>query len=345
MGAGASLETSPCLDLESWKQEAAVEPDDFSKLPDQDALKAEISRLRREIRKQVSIVLSKDDKFVLLDREIKSLLELAHTVEEWLTPVLEDIASSSEGIQLTGLQYKFKSFHSLKRKIQGSLKAKERQMARSRSHIKQEGGASVAASVQEVSDVLRYTFLIDAAQYTDTVVSLRQKLQGLKFIPYSLKNYWSEGDMYQGVNDVFTEQRTGIHVELQYHTPESWLLKSDAHVIYEKFRICSEPLEQQRLFAEGVALAAKLPIPPRVMQLQTVTKKSAPKLLDAYANQIVAACLSVKSLLVAWCLDACPLAKSVEVITMTVGCTCRLAVHLMCHVRFCICRLLLMTRT
>ena len=307
MGGAASIESSPYL--VSWKAEAAKDPEDFSDLQGEAALQGEISRLRREIRKQVNMVISKDDNKVILDQEIHSLLERAQTVEEWLTPILQDIASASD-VELTGLQFKFKSFHSLKRKIQGILKAKERKMAQNKN---KGGGVDLVANVNAVSDSLRYTLLIGASHYTETVISLRQTLLESNFIPFDMKNYWSEGDMYQGINDVFTEQSTRINVEFQYHTPESWDLKSAAHVIYEKFRICSEPLEQVRLFAEGVTLAATLPLPNGVMDLPKLTKRSAPQLLDAYATQIVTACTSVKPWLVTWCTEMCPLATSVEV--------------------------------
>jgi hypothetical protein len=230
MGGAASIELSPCL--ESWKAEAAKEPDDFTDLLTEEALKGEISRLRREIRKQVNMIVSKDDNNLVLDQEINSLLDRAHTVEEWLTPILQNIASLHEECELTGLQFKFKSFHSLKRKVQGVLKTKERQMARNKS---KGGGLDIAASVNAVSDALRYTLLVPASSYTETVATLRQTLQESNFSPYHMKNYWSEGDMYQGINDVFTEMDSKLKVEIQYHTPESWQLKSSAHVSHCPF--------------------------------------------------------------------------------------------------------------
>ena len=306
MGSGASIESSQ--GFASWKMEATKDPEDLSEFQTEEALKGEITRLRREIRKQVDMIASRNKKDVVLDDAINSLLDRARKVELCLTPVLQEIAANS-GSELTGLQFKFKSFHSLKRKIGCAVESKERSKARHKFN----GGVDINAIVNSVTDALRYTLLIDSSKYTETVKSLRLKLSELNFTPKDMKNYWSEGDMYQGINDVFYEKDAKINVEVQYHTPQSWELKSDCHVIYEKFRICSEPLEQQKLFAEGVALAATLPIPPGVLELPKLVKKSAPQLLDAYASQIVAASSSVKSGLVSWCQETCPSAKSISV--------------------------------
>lgn len=308
MGGGASIESTPYM--ETWKAEAATEPDDFSNLPTEEDLREELVRLRKLIRKQLQMVVSKDDNDAVLDKEIHALLDRSSDVEQWLTPMLQEIAAATENTELTGLQFRFKSFDSLKRKIQGDMKVKGRMRARTKA---KGGGLDIAAHVAAVTDSLRYTILIPSGKYSETIIGLRKKLEDSGFVPNKLKNYWCPGDMYQGINDVFTEKKSNLNVEIQYHTPESWKLKSEAHVIYEKFRICSEPLQQQELFTEGVALAATLGVPEGVMNLPTLTKKSAPELLDAYATQIVTACTSVKKLFVSWCEQSCPKAKSVEV--------------------------------
>jgi len=308
MGGGVSIDSSSPY-LATWKAEAEVDPKDFTNLSTEKALKDEIIRLRTLIRKQVNMVAGNDDTNAILDKEIETLLDKAAVVEAWLTPLLQSITSATEDCELTGLQFKFKSFHSLKRKIQSNLKMKTRLQSRNKD---KGGGLDIAATVAAVSDSLRYTILIPVDKYTETISNLRQKLEETSFKCCDFKNYWSEGDMYQGINDVFTEIESKLQVEIQYHTPASWKLKSDSHVIYEKFRICSEPLKQQELFAEGVALAATLCVPKGVMELPTLTMKSAPQLLDAYATQIVTACMSIKKPLLSWCEEACPQALRIE---------------------------------
>lgn len=92
--------------------------------------------------------------------------------------------------------------------------------------------------------------------------------------------------MYQGINDNYKNATTNFVFELQYHTPESWALKKDSHVIYEKFRVCQNPADLQKLFQEGVDLAASLPIPEGVESIPTLLKNPEPNLLSAYAYVI-----------------------------------------------------------
>lgn len=92
--------------------------------------------------------------------------------------------------------------------------------------------------------------------------------------------------MYQGINDNYKNSTTNFVFELQYHTPESWGLKKDSHVIYEKFRICQNPADLQKLFQEGVDLASSLPIPEGVENIPTLLKNPEPNLLSAYAYVI-----------------------------------------------------------
>lgn len=309
MGSGGSVHIrKPDLDL--LRHEAAKDPDDLSAFTSEESLRKEVTRLRKLLNSQLSGYLSEENHGVSLEEEIKALMKRAAHVEEWLTPILKKVAASIEDCRLIGLQFKFKTYRSLKRKIEADLKARERQASRSK---KAAENRDIASVVRSTSDALRYTLLIPSSKYALTVVEIRQILQNKGFEGEHFKNYWCEGDMYQGINDVFLEKESGLRVEVQYHTPESWELKGEAHIIYEKFRICSEPLEQQRLFEKGVHLAATIAIPDGALDLPYLTKKSAPELLGAYATQIVAASNCVQKDVVDWCWQACPLAKGITV--------------------------------
>jgi hypothetical protein len=72
--------------------------------------------------------------------------------------------------------------------------------------------------------------------------------------------------MYQGINDTYLNAENNFVFELQFHTPESWELKSEAHIIYEKFRVSTDPIEQMKLFEEGTRKANTVRIPEKVMQ-------------------------------------------------------------------------------
>lgn len=98
--------------------------------------------------------------------------------------------------------------------------------------------------------------------------------------------FCTTGDMYQGINDTYHNAATNFVFELQYHTPGSFDLKAESHVIYEKFRVCPDPSEQQRLFEEGVRLAETLPIPPGVESIPVLVKNPEPNVIAAYAYLI-----------------------------------------------------------
>jgi hypothetical protein len=92
----------------------------------------------------------------------------------------------------------------------------------------------VEAVVWSISDALRYTVLISTEGYTDAVKNALKRLEEQGMTPAKLKNYWGEGDGYQGINDVFNVpcdmSPTGyVKVEIQFHTPESFNHKMAVH--------------------------------------------------------------------------------------------------------------------
>lgn len=90
--------------------------------------------------------------------------------------------------------------------------------------------------------------------------------------------------MYQGINDTYLNAENNFVFELQFHTPESWELKSEAHIIYEKFRVSTDPIEQMKLFEEGTRKANTVRIPEKVMQLIHLTINPEPDMLSAYSH-------------------------------------------------------------
>lgn len=92
----------------------------------------------------------------------------------------------------------------------------------------------VEAVVWDISDALRYTVLISTEGYTTAVKNALKLLEEHGMTPAKLKNYWGEGDGYQGINDVFNApcdlSPTGkVKVEIQFHTPESFKHKMAVH--------------------------------------------------------------------------------------------------------------------
>lgn len=284
MGAGASANSSEAQRLLSAFEQDAKKPANASDLPeDVEALKQEIVDLRSRIRQAIDTgkSLNEGDEKKLQD-ELSVLLHAAMEVEKTVTPYLQDVVKECGG-ELVGLNHRFKTRESLERKIKGDIEAKKRSLAREgKSDIK----VDVANIVKSIGDALRYTMLVPEDKYVEVVLSTRTKLEEMGNPGNKFKNFWEKGDMYQGINDTYRNSATNFVFELQYHTPGSFELKAESHVIYEKFRVCPDPSEQQKLFEEGVRLAETLPIPPGVESIPVLVKNPEPNVIAAYAYLI-----------------------------------------------------------
>jgi hypothetical protein len=215
----------------------------------------------------------------VMRENINNLLKSAVDVEKVITPFLEGVVSSCQG-KLVGLKYRFKTRESLDRKVRGDIESKKRQMVRggSNAHI------DICSVIFAIGDTLRYTMLIPDENYCSTVLQVREKLSALGYPGIKFKNYWEKGDMYQGINDMYKCTGNNFVFELQFHTQASWDLKAESHIIYEKFRVCKDPIEMQKLFDEGTALANILNVPEGVELIPNLVRNPEPNLLSAYAQ-------------------------------------------------------------
>jgi len=109
-------------------------------------------------------------------------------------------------------------------------------------------------------DILRYTFLISAASYTDGYNQLRGRLQGGGNELLAVRNFWSDSE-YKGVN---TRWRTneGQPFEVQFHTEESFTGKQLTHEAYERLRTESiSKIERYELEEYQRLVTSKIEIP------------------------------------------------------------------------------------
>jgi hypothetical protein len=217
-----------------------------------------------------------------IPQAVSNFLKRAEEVECTITPFLQNIAESCGG-RLEGLEHRFKSKESLERKIRAKLKTLEKQ---SYIHASTTGSGEAANILDSIADALRYTVIIPFEHYCEVTLNTRKKLQEQGHTFVKLKNYWADGDMYQGINDEYRNDRFDFVFEVQYHTPESFELKSFSHKLYEEFRVCEDPETQKQLFAEGTKIASELKIPEGVQDIPMLMVNPEPDVLDAYSYLI-----------------------------------------------------------
>lgn len=78
-------------------------------------------------------------------------------------------------------------------------------------------------AAHNVSDVLRYTIIIDDDSYTEKVDEYLHKIESLGYSVYKLKNKWGN-EYYQGINVSFKDDCDFIF-EVQFHTPNGYAIK------------------------------------------------------------------------------------------------------------------------
>jgi hypothetical protein len=107
--------------------------------------------------------------------------------------------------------------------------------------VEEEFAVDIQQIAWDISDVLRYTMVLSTDIYSEGVRLALEKFEAFGAVPAKLKNYWGEGDAYQGINDVFfvpcaLSPIGTLKIEVQFHTKESFSHKMIAHEIYEEFR-------------------------------------------------------------------------------------------------------------
>jgi len=162
--------------------------------------------------------------------------------------------AAEHGGEMVGLEHRLKTTDSLARKIDADS-------------VKEHGGDRAAAAAS-VSDSLRYTTVFDNDNYTGGVSAT---LKSLEADGYSIraKNFWSDGDDYQGMNVKATKD--GVTVELQFHTRDSVRVKeTQLHPVYEEYRASTDNTKRRELWDKMVGIAATIPKPAGYAALLTI---------------------------------------------------------------------------
>lgn len=156
-----------------------------------------------------------------VQRVTKELVSKMTQLEPDITANMKNIEQLTGG-ELVGLDFRLKTEKSLARKIRDTLK--------------DEGFSRAASEVaSEIADAVRYTLRFNNENYVDNVEKTLNVLRSQGYDIKSVKNFWTKGDPYQGIN--IKLERNGILTELQLHTTESHKIKEERnHKDYEIYR-------------------------------------------------------------------------------------------------------------
>lgn len=160
------------------------------------------------------------------------------------------VAAAPKGGSMYQLEHRLKSPQSLARKLAG--------------RVDKEGQAP------EVEDLLRYTYLTEAARFVELAESVTQELQAKGWQLTRVRNSYVERSRYKGLH---LDWRTpgGQRVEVQVHTPRSVAVKESTTKLYETERDRRRsPQERDIARAECVRLSASLAPPDGLADLNTL---------------------------------------------------------------------------
>ncbi|KJK43434.1 hypothetical protein UK23_33230 [Lentzea aerocolonigenes] len=133
---------------------------------------------------------------------------------------LEALEQRVPGARLLGLRHEFKGPDRLKEKVAEKIEYDNLEHAE--------------AVIREVPDAIRYTFCLRNNDYTAGVRAMMDDLVSAGFTPVKILNFWDKDQRaYLGVNTRWRDPHSGLVFEVQFHTPETWLVKNVTHDAYE----------------------------------------------------------------------------------------------------------------
>lgn len=157
-------------------------------------------------------------------RLARQLLAEASDNEPEITNDVEEIAKILK-VEMVGLEDKFKSEISLARKL---------------TDYSVTGNISLEKVALRINDALRYTFLFSLENYGQDFTSVLNQLRKKGYRIQRVWNAWqnegkSKDTGYRGINATIISSKSQ-KFELQFHTAESFRLKTETHGLYEERR-------------------------------------------------------------------------------------------------------------
>jgi hypothetical protein len=178
--------------------------------------------------------------------------------ENVIGPAILRIAAEDPTRALAGFDRRIKGKDRLREKVADLLEPPSKLTA----------GEALSAIV----DVVRFTYTGQDDRYTQGVLADLERLKSEGFELDRLKNTW-RGQQYKGINTQWSEPRSGVRFEVQFHTQASLEAKELTHEAYECIRTITEPTpETEREAEELEAFQSKvndrIPIPPGVSVIE-----------------------------------------------------------------------------
>lgn len=183
-------------------------------------------------------------------KSAKDIRKRSEKLEPEITDSMMNIAEQYGG-EFVQLDQRLKTTDSLARKIDSIAKNE---------------GMSTDEAATTISDSIRYTMTVPSNDYTAATGDLITKFESQGY-DVEAKNYWPQGDSYQGIN--MKLRKDGITTEFQLHTPESYETKSKKlHDVYKKFRTAPmASASRKKFYQQMVDIAAEIPLPANYDQL------------------------------------------------------------------------------
>jgi hypothetical protein len=184
------------------------------------------------------------EKWGVMQAQVKGMQYYDKAVknEPGITSAVTGIAGKL-GVDTVGLEYRIKSKESYLRKIKSNFRS--------------------SGNTYEVKDIIRYTYTAPPEQITEKALRSIEEFEKIGYTTVEVKNSWlDDNNPYKGINTTMRSP-TGQKFELQYHTPDSFVLKDGKlHKLYEKARELDQMSDEYfKLNDEMIDLSSKLTVP------------------------------------------------------------------------------------
>ena len=159
----------------------------------------------------------------------RECLENVKSIQPMVRSDLDAIRQATGG-NFAGLNFEFKGEGSTASKLMG---------------YQVQDGYSLQAAKSRIADSLRYTLTYDEKGWGDNVLNAYNQMKQKGYVPIDKKQskYWVN-NIYKGYNTAW-KTPTGLNIEVQFHTKESFRIKTANHKDYEKYRHATSPLNAQ----------------------------------------------------------------------------------------------------
>jgi len=176
----------------------------------------------------------------------QEIIDLADDVGAKFPSAIIDDVDTPNG----SLEFRLKGDESTARKIQ--TYARDRNL-------------SYSEAADQISDSLRYTYVLDEDDYVDGVKAIMERFAEMGYKNGKFDPAWLTRPDYRGLNiNMISPQ--GVRMELQVHTARSFYVKQELnHALYEEFRTLSKAMQKgpkgQAIQAEMLKNAQSIKMP------------------------------------------------------------------------------------